>query len=164
MVFVCRRATGRSALCPGVTPAGVQREVDEDFGEPGGAGVGSFTGSAQAGLAQDPDQRPRRGVEMLGREIVVEVGILPLHDLDLLGRSGAGVEHHPGQELREYLIDQLQRHRPIMPPRLRPRINRPAGLRGIRAPTGSHEYLPHGRTQAGDRHLRFHELPYNLEV
>jgi len=27
---------------------------------------------------------------------------------------------------------------------------------------GSPEYLPHGRTQAGDRHLKFHEIRDNL--
>jgi hypothetical protein len=27
---------------------------------------------------------------------------------------------------------------------------------------GSPEYLPHGRTQAGDRHLNFHESRDNL--
>jgi hypothetical protein len=27
---------------------------------------------------------------------------------------------------------------------------------------GSPEYLPHGRTQAGDRHLKFHETRDNL--
>jgi len=36
-------------------------------------------------------------------------------DLDLVGSVGAGVQHHPAQQLREHLVDQLHRHRRIMP-------------------------------------------------
>jgi len=35
-------------------------------------------------------------------------------DLDLVGGVGAGVEHHPAQQLREHLVDQFHRHRRIM--------------------------------------------------
>jgi hypothetical protein len=35
-------------------------------------------------------------------------------DLDLVGGVGAGVEHHPAQQLREHLVDQFDRHRRIM--------------------------------------------------
>jgi hypothetical protein len=35
--------------------------------------------------------------------------------LDLLGGVGSGAQHHPAQELGEHQIDQLQRHRRIMP-------------------------------------------------
>src|SRR4051812_48729667 len=45
-------------------------------------------------------------------------------DLDLFGGVGAGVEHQPAQQLLEHLIDQLQRHRWIMPVRLRLRTVR----------------------------------------
>jgi hypothetical protein len=38
-------------------------------------------------------------------------------DLDLVGGVGAGVERYPAQQLREHLIDQLHRHRRIMPRR-----------------------------------------------
>jgi hypothetical protein len=38
-------------------------------------------------------------------------------DLDLVGGVGAGVEHYPAQQLREHLVDQLHRHRRIMPSR-----------------------------------------------
>jgi hypothetical protein len=30
------------------------------------------------------------------------------------------VEHHPARQLREHLVDQLHRHRRIMPRRLQP--------------------------------------------
>jgi hypothetical protein len=30
-------------------------------------------------------------------------------NLDLFGRVGAGVQHYPAHELREHLVDQLQR-------------------------------------------------------
>jgi len=40
-------------------------------------------------------------------------------DLDLFGGAGAGVQHHPAQQLREHLIDQPHRHRWIIPIRLR---------------------------------------------
>jgi hypothetical protein len=36
-------------------------------------------------------------------------------DFDLVGGVGAGVEHHPAQQHREHLVDQLHRHRRIMP-------------------------------------------------
>jgi hypothetical protein len=36
-------------------------------------------------------------------------------DLNLVGSVGAGVQHHPAQQLREHLVDQLHRHRRIMP-------------------------------------------------
>ncbi len=62
-------------------PGRVQGQVDEDFGEPRGAGAGPLARRAHAGLTQDPDQRPRWGVEMPGREVIVQLGILPLHDL-----------------------------------------------------------------------------------
>ena len=39
-------------------------------------------------------------------------------DLDLVGGVGAGVEHHPAQQLREHLVDQLHRHQRIIPPTL----------------------------------------------
>jgi hypothetical protein len=40
-------------------------------------------------------------------------------DLDVLGGVGSGVQHDPAQELGEHLVDQLQRHRRIMPLSLR---------------------------------------------
>jgi hypothetical protein len=36
-------------------------------------------------------------------------------NFDLVGGVGAGVEHHPAQQLREHLVDQFHRHRRIMP-------------------------------------------------
>jgi hypothetical protein len=36
-------------------------------------------------------------------------------DLDLLGRNGSDMQHHPTQELGQHQVDQPQRHRRIMP-------------------------------------------------
>jgi hypothetical protein len=36
-------------------------------------------------------------------------------DLDFLAVVGSGAQHHPAQELGEHHVDQLQRHRRIMP-------------------------------------------------
>jgi hypothetical protein len=52
-------------------------------------------------------------------------------DLDLLGSVGAGVEHHPAQQLREHLVDQLHRHRRIMPRRPQPQSARSATVREV---------------------------------
>jgi hypothetical protein len=42
---------------------------------------------------------------------------------------------------------------------LRTAVPFPCGVLG-----GSPEYLPHGRTQAGDRHLKFYETRDNLST
>jgi hypothetical protein len=39
-------------------------------------------------------------------------------DLDVLGGVGSGAQHHPAQELGQYLVDQPQRHQRIMPSEL----------------------------------------------
>jgi hypothetical protein len=36
-------------------------------------------------------------------------------DLDLVGGVGADAQHHSAEQFREHLVDQLQRHRWIMP-------------------------------------------------
>jgi hypothetical protein len=59
-------------------------------------------------------------------------------DLDLVGGVGASVEHHPAQELREHLVDQLHRHRRIMPRHRRPRITRSAAEREV---SGTHRMV-----------------------
>jgi hypothetical protein len=58
-------------------------------------------------------------------------------DEDLVGGVGAGVERYPAEQLREHLVDQLHRHRPIMPRRSQPRITRSAGTRKI---SGTHKF------------------------
>ena len=45
------------------------------------------------------------------------------------------MERYPAQRLREHLVDQLHRHRPIMPRRKQPRSTRSAGTRKI---SGTH--------------------------
>jgi hypothetical protein len=52
-------------------------------------------------------------------------------DLDLVGGVGAGVEHHPAQQLCEHLVDQLHRHRGVMPRHRRPRSMRSAAVREV---------------------------------
>ncbi len=46
-------------------------------------------------------------------------------DLDLFGSVGAGAKHHPAQQVRERLIDQLHRHGGSCRGRLRIRTGRP---------------------------------------
>ncbi len=68
-----------------------------------------------AGLWEPYDGRPSRTV-LRGR------GEAP-------SRYLPGVKHYPAQQLRDDLVDQLQRHRSTMPPHLRPGISRSTALR-----------------------------------
>lgn len=52
-------------------------------------------------------------------------------DLDLVGGVGAGVEHHPAQQFREHLVDQLHRHQQIMPCCQHQRRTRSAAVREV---------------------------------
>jgi CHAD domain-containing protein len=52
-------------------------------------------------------------------------------DLDLLGRVGVGAQHDPAQELGEHLVDQPQRHQPIMPGTWRGRTSRSRAVRTV---------------------------------
>jgi len=57
-------------------------------------------------------------------------------DLDVFRGVGPGVQHHPGHEFREHLIDQLQRHWWIMPQLLRSQIASSAAGREV---SGTHK-------------------------